>query len=65
LSVFRILLLQRTPKLGRTKPSTVPHAASWLDISDLAYQSMVPHRKNFFLNGAAEQKSVKSLGTED
>ena len=27
LSVCRIILLQRTPKLGRTKPSTGPHAA--------------------------------------
>jgi len=28
LSVCGILLLQNKPKLGRTKPSTVPHAAA-------------------------------------
>ena len=35
LSVCRILLLQWTPNLGRTKPSTGPHAASGLDIAVL------------------------------
>ena len=35
LSVCRILLLQRTPKLGCTKPSTKPHAARGLDIAGL------------------------------
>jgi len=33
LSVYRIRLPQRKPKLGRTKPSTGPHAARELDIA--------------------------------
>jgi len=36
LSVCRIFLLQRKPKLGNTKPSTGPHAACGLDIAALA-----------------------------
>ena len=35
LSVCRILLLQRKPQLGRTKPSTGPHTGLGLDIADL------------------------------
>jgi len=34
-SVCRILLLQPTPKLGRTKPSTGPHAGRGLDTAVL------------------------------
>jgi len=35
LSVYGILLLQRKPKLDRTKPPTGPHAARGLDIAAL------------------------------
>jgi len=35
LSVRRLLTLQQKPKLGRTKPSTGPHAARGLDIAPL------------------------------
>ena len=35
LSVCRIFSLQRTTKLGHTKPSTGPHGARRLDIADL------------------------------
>jgi len=35
LSVYRILLLQRQPNLGRTKPSTGPHVGRGLDIAGL------------------------------
>jgi len=38
LSVYRILLLQRKPKLGRTKPSTGPHAGRGLDIVGLDFK---------------------------
>jgi len=34
LSVYRTLILQRKPKLGRTKPSTGPHAGRGLDAAD-------------------------------
>jgi len=30
-----MLLLQRKPKLGRTKPATEPHAARGLDVAVL------------------------------
>jgi len=36
LSVYRILLLQRKFKLGRTKPSTGSHAACDSDMADLS-----------------------------
>jgi len=49
LSVYRILLLQRKPKLGRTKHSTGPHAARGLDIagleSDSARNNIHPNNK--------------------
>jgi len=32
------ILLQRKPKLGRTKPSTGPHAARGLDTAGLAWE---------------------------
>ena len=35
LSEYRMLLLQRKPKLGRTKPSTGPHAVRGLDAAVL------------------------------
>jgi len=33
--ICKILLLQRTPKTGRTKPSTGSHAVRGLDIAGL------------------------------
>jgi len=37
LSVYRLLINQRKPKLGRTKPSTETHATRgpWLDVAAL------------------------------
>jgi len=35
LSVYRILLLQQKPKLGRTKPSTGPHPGHGLELAGL------------------------------
>jgi len=44
LPVCRISSLQRTPKLGRTKPSTGPHAIRGLDTAALESEKSGPYR---------------------
>jgi len=53
LSVYGILLLQRKPKLGRTKPSTGPHAGRGLDIAGLAAHQLL---------GYSLQEAVQIVG---
>jgi len=36
----KLLILQRRPKLGRTKPTTGPHAGRGLDIAALGFCNM-------------------------
>jgi len=51
---WRILLLQRKPKLGCTKPLTGPHCGRGLDISGLEVGLMC-----FAIVGAATQSETK------
>jgi len=41
------------------------HREHRLKSADLTYPSRGPHRKNFFKNGVAEQKSLRSPSTKD
>jgi len=68
LSVCRIFSLQRTPKLGRTKPSTGPHAARGLDIAALETGSTRKVSLSFWFMTTSRKKafriSIKSHNIE-
>jgi len=59
-NVYKLLLLQRKPKLGRTKPSNGPPAGRWLAIADVGHRISLSLRTTPFAAAVAGAGKTKS-----